>query len=59
VVHTAGVEPLLPDWAPLDQWQTALDQGYFYTMFMATAHPQREGQIYLANEFVKAMQANA
>ena len=59
VVHTAGVEPLLPDWAPLDQWQTALDQGYFYTMFMATAHPQREGQIYLANEFVKAMKANA
>ena len=59
VVHTAGVEPLLPDWAPIDQWQTALDQGYFYTMFMATAHPQREGQIYLANEFVKAMKANA
>ncbi|MBQ3050873.1 MAG: hypothetical protein IJI32_03490 [Clostridia bacterium] len=59
VVHTAGVEPLLPEWAPLDQWQAALDEGYFYTMFMATAHPQREGQIYLANEFVKAMKANA
>lgn len=59
VVHTAGVEPLLPEWAPIDQWQQALDEGYFYTMFMATAHPQREGQIYLANEFVKAMKANA
>ena len=59
VVHTAGVEPLLPDWAPIDQWQAALDEGYFYTMFMATAHPQRDGQIYLANEFVKAMKANA
>lgn len=59
VVHTAGVEPLLPDWAPIDQWQTALNEGYFYTMFMATAHPQREGQMYLANEFVKAMKANA
>lgn len=59
VVHTAGVEPLLPEWAPIDQWQQALDDGYFYTMFMATAHPQREGQIYLANEFVKAMKANA
>lgn len=59
VVHTAGVEPLLPEWAPIDQWQSALDEGYFYTMFMATAHPQREGQIYLANEFVKAMKANA
>ena len=58
VVHTAGVEPLLPDWAPLDQWQQALDEGYFYTMFMATAHPQRDGQIYLANEFVKAIKSN-
>ena len=58
VVHTAGVEPLLPDWAPIDQWQAALDEGYFYTMFMATAHPQREGQIYLANEFVKAIKGN-
>ena len=27
-------------------------------MFMATAHPQREGQIYLANEFVKAIKGN-
>lgn len=59
VVHTAGVEPLLPEWAPIDQWQQALNDGYFYTMFMATAHPQREGQMYLANEFVKAMKANA
>ncbi|MBQ5580815.1 MAG: hypothetical protein IIT43_06120, partial [Clostridia bacterium] len=58
VVHTAGVEPLLPDWMPLDQWQQALDEGYFYTMFMATAHPQRDGQIYLANEFVKAIKSN-
>ncbi len=58
VVHTSGVEQYLPEWAPIDQWQSALDEGYFYTMFMATAHPQREGQIYLANEFVKAIKGN-
>lgn len=58
VVNTAGVEQYLPEWAPIDQWQSALDEGYFYTMFMATAHPQREGQIYLANEFVKAIKGN-
>ena len=58
VVNTAGVEQYLPEWAPIDQWQSALDEGYFYTMFMATAHPQREGQLYLANEFVKAIKGN-
>lgn len=58
VVNTAGVEQYLPEWAPIDQWQSALDEGYFYTMFMATAHPQREGQLYLANEFVKAIKSN-
>lgn len=58
VVATAGVEEYLPEWAPIDQWQSALDEGYFYTMFMATAHPQRDGQIYLANEFVKAIKSN-
>ncbi len=58
VVHTAGVEPYLPEWAPIDQWQSALDEGYFYTMFMVTAHPRYEGQLYLANEFVKAIKSN-
>lgn len=59
VVNTSGVEQYLPDWEPIDQWQKALDEGYFYTMFMVTAHPRLNGQIYLANEFVKAMKANA
>lgn len=59
VVPTAGVEPYLPEWEPIDHWQAALDEGYFYTMFMVTAHPRYEGQLYLANEFVKAMKANA
>ena len=59
VVNTSGVEEYLPDWEPIDQWQRALDEGYFYTMFMVTAHPRYEGQLYLANEFVKAMKANA
>lgn len=58
VVHTAGVEEYLPQWMPMDQWQTALNEGYFYTMFMVTAHPRYEGQLYLANQFVKAMKAN-
>ena len=59
VVHTAGVEEYLPEWEPIDQWGSALEQGYFYTMFMVTAHPRKNGQIYLANEFLKAMKANA
>ena len=59
VVNTSGVEEYLPDWEPIDQWQRALDEGYFYTMFMVTAHPRFNGQIYLANEFIKAMKANA
>ena len=59
MVNTSGVEEYLPDWEPIDQWQRALDEGYFYTMFMVTAHPRFNGQIYLANEFVKAMKANA
>ena len=59
VVNTSGVEQYLPDWEPIDHWQQALNEGYFYTMFMVTAHPRLNGQIYLANEFVKAMKANA
>lgn len=59
VVHTAGVEQYLPDWEPIDQWQQALNEGYFYTMFMVTAHPRFNGQVYLANEFLKAMKADA
>ncbi|MBP5271491.1 MAG: hypothetical protein ILO43_00780 [Clostridia bacterium] len=59
VVATAGVEPYLPDWEPIDHWQQALNEGYFYTMFMVTAHPRYNGQLYLANEFLKAMKANA
>ncbi len=59
VVNTSGVEEYLPEWEPIDQWGTALAEGYFYTMFMVTAHPRYEGQLYLANEFLKAMKANA
>lgn len=59
VVNTSGVEQYLPDWEPISQWGQALNEGYFYTMFMVTAHPRYEGQLYLANEFIKAMKANA
>lgn len=59
VVHTAGVEEYLPEWAPVNEWSNALNEGYFYTMFMVTAHPRTNGQLYLANEFIKAMKANA
>ena len=59
VVDVTGVEDYLPEWEPLDQWSNALSEGYFYTMFMVCAHPRKDGQMYIANEFVKAMKANA
>ncbi len=58
VVNTSGVEKYLPEWEPISEWSNALNEGYFYTMFMVTAHPRYEGQLYLANEFLKAIQAN-
>lgn len=59
VVDVKGVEDLLPEWEPLDQWQSALNEGYFYTMFMVCAHPRQNGQEYIANQFLSAMKENA